>query len=213
MIRPVRLRSMSGLRDTYNQIAKDWHKDHLKDTWWVEGVEKFIRLLAPGSTILDVGCGDGVRAQYLADHGFRVHGIDISEEMIKLSQQNCPSGVFELLDMTHLEQVMGTFDAIFAQASLLHAARAEAEKIVGMFASKLKKGGYCYIAVKASRENKPDEEDLVENDYGYPYQRFFSYYSREDIRRYFKASKLKIVSMTEVVLPRTTWIQMVGKKV
>lgn len=35
-------------------------------------------LLTPGATVVDVGCGSGLEAVYLATEGFRVLGIDLS---------------------------------------------------------------------------------------------------------------------------------------
>ncbi|MHC4477891.1 MAG: class I SAM-dependent methyltransferase [Planctomycetota bacterium] len=43
--------------------------------------------LAPGSSILDVGCGPGVVALQLVRQGYCVNGIDISRKMIKLCQK------------------------------------------------------------------------------------------------------------------------------
>ena len=34
--------------------------------------------IPPGSSVLDLGCGDGVNAVWLAQRGFEVHGIDIA---------------------------------------------------------------------------------------------------------------------------------------
>ncbi len=41
----------------------------------------------PGGTILDLGCGTGRHSVPLAQHGFRVTGVDISEGMLEIAQQ------------------------------------------------------------------------------------------------------------------------------
>lgn len=41
----------------------------------------------PGSHILDAGCGNGIRCLPLARAGYRVHGVDLSPEMIAVAQQ------------------------------------------------------------------------------------------------------------------------------
>jgi phosphoethanolamine N-methyltransferase len=46
--------------------------------------------LAPGDTVLDVGCGLGGSAFLMAgDYGARVHGIDASADMIALASDRC----------------------------------------------------------------------------------------------------------------------------
>lgn len=37
-------------------------------------------------TILDMGCGTGKHASLLCDKGYRVHGIDLSEDMLKIAE-------------------------------------------------------------------------------------------------------------------------------
>jgi len=45
--------------------------------------------LPEGSHILDVGCGTGRHAVELAKRGYRVTGIDISEQMLREAQKRC----------------------------------------------------------------------------------------------------------------------------
>jgi len=44
------------------------------------------RLLTPDSTVLDVGCGTGSLALILAPHVARVHGLDVSPEMMRIAR-------------------------------------------------------------------------------------------------------------------------------
>ncbi len=55
------------LKSTYNKIAKDWMEDHHGDTWWINGIDKFISLLQPGDSILDVSCGAGEKSKYFTN--------------------------------------------------------------------------------------------------------------------------------------------------
>lgn len=43
--------------------------------------------LAPGSRVLDLACGKGRHARYLADQGYDVTGLDISAQSISFAQQ------------------------------------------------------------------------------------------------------------------------------
>ena len=70
--------------------------------------------------VLDVGCGDGTLAAYLAEDGRSVVGIDPDPDCIALARKVCPSSV--RLEQTHLEDFasMGSFDAVIFCASLHH---------------------------------------------------------------------------------------------
>ena len=53
--------------------------------------------LEPGMTVLDVGCGWGGLARYMAEkHGVRVVGVSVSEEQIRLGQAACKGHDIEL---------------------------------------------------------------------------------------------------------------------
>lgn len=203
---------MSNLKDTYNLIAEDWHRDHQKDDWWVEGTDKFVSFLSTGVRVLDVGCGSGVKAKYLSNKGVKVVGLDLSDKMIEIARREVSEAEFIVGDMAQLANVEGEFDGIFMQASLLHIPKAEAPKVLASLNAKLKKGGYFYVGVKALMPGAPEEEIEKENDYGYEYERFFSYYSLDELRGYFKDLDLEIVRELVASSGKRPWIQVIGRK-
>lgn len=67
----------------YDLLYKD--KKYLKEAAYVH------KLLNKYSTfkinnILDVGCGTGIHAQYLAQYGYSIDGVDLSENMIEIAK-------------------------------------------------------------------------------------------------------------------------------
>lgn len=201
-----------NLKDTYNQIAQDWHRDHSHDTWWQVGVDKFLSYLQPGARILDVGCAGGYKAKYLIDKGMAVVGIDISEEFIKIAKLEVPQGEFFVLDMNDVAELNGEFDGIMAQASLLHVTKIHAPQTVKLLTDKLRSGGYLYLAVKEVRPGQADEAIEEENDYGVPYKRFFSYYTEQELIDYCRAAHLEVVSTNVVPVNKTRWLEVMAKK-
>lgn len=204
------------LKDTYDKIAGQWHKDHQADDWWQEATDLFISHLKPSATVLDVGCGGGTKSRYLLSKGLKVTGIDFSENLLVIAKREVPQAKFILLDLYNLDKLEKKFDGIFMQAVLLHIPKKDAEKVLRKAVQKLNPGGYIYLGVKEKIPGGPDEETKKENDYGYDYERFFSYFTVEDFEQYFKNLGLEMI-YKDVKPPsrtarRSNWMQVIGKK-
>jgi SAM-dependent methyltransferase len=200
------------LKSTYNKIAKDWERDHHVDTWWIEGTDKYLSFLASGASILDVGCGAGEKSKYLLNKGFKVTGVDFSEEMLAIAKEQAPSGTFMVCDITQPLDLVETFDGVFAQAVLLHIPKKNIINVIRSITASLVSGGYFYLAVKETKPNSPDEAVLKENDYGYEYERFFSYYSLDELKRYIQDCGMELVYENVTTSGRTNWIQVIARK-
>lgn len=202
-----------GLRDTYNRIAADWARDHQDDSWWRESTERFASLLPDDARVLDAGCGAGQKAKFFQDRGLRVLGIDFSEKLLDIARRTSPSTDFRLLDLRDISTLSEEFDGVFAQASLLHIPKAEALSVIAGMVSRLVPGGLLYIAVKAHRPGNPEEEMVTESDYGYDYQRFFSYYTLNEISAHVASLGLSLVHAEASPAPsKGDWIQIIGRK-
>ncbi len=200
-----------NLRDTYNKIAEDWYKDHL-DEWWIPGAEKFLSFLKKGDRILDAGCGPGIKSGFFVDRGFKVLGVDFSEKMIEIAKRDFAQARFSVLDLHEVEKLEGKFDGIFLQAVLLHFPKKEAKNILRKLTHKLESGGILHISVKEIWENQPEEQIRREDDYGYEYERFFSYYTLDEIKGYFDELGFEVVHKNKATWGKTGWIQAIGKK-
>lgn len=74
-------------------------------------------LIADCKVVLDVGCGDGTLARYLAEQGHQVVGIDRSPDALP---DDVPGAHFELADANNLPYGYDSFDAAVAVAALHH---------------------------------------------------------------------------------------------
>jgi len=202
-----------NLKETYNKIAVDWDKDHQSDDWWVKGTDKFCLLLPHGTSILDVGCGAGTATKYLLSKGFKVSGIDFSEKLLEIAKQKNPSGTFSLVDIYDLDTIKESFGGVFVKAVLLHIPKKDIGAIFERLARKVKADGYLYVSVKEQRPDGIEEEIKEENDYGYAYKRFFSYFLPEEIEAYFKQVGFEVVyNFRQQIIGKTVWVQVIGKK-
>ncbi len=203
---------MASLKETYNKIAADWHATHSSDTWWVAGTDRFISMLKSGSLVLDAGCGGGMKSKYLIDRGMKVYGTDIAESFIEIAKKTAPAGEYQVLSLEETGKLTKEFDAIFAQASLLHVAKKDILATMKALNSKLKPGGLFYVAVKEVWEGQPDEEVKIDTDYDQPQEIFFSYYTIPELEGYFKQVGLQVVHKQIEKTGKTNWIQIISKK-
>lgn len=202
-----------SLRKTYDRIAEDWHDDHRGDSWWVDGTNAFVGFLEKGAWVLDAGCGGGTKSKYLLEHGLTVVSTDFSEKLIEIARREVPGAEFHVLDLWDVKSLSRKFDGIFLQAVLLHIPKVEALEFLRTLVSVLKPGGYLYVAVKEQRESEPEERMVKEDDYGYSYERFFSFYLPEELRGHFESIGLETVfEDVPNASHDTRWIQMIGKK-
>ena len=200
------------LKDTYNKIARDWAIDHEHDDWWIKGTEKLISLLPPGASVLDIGCGAGHKSMYLSQHGLQVTGADFSEEMIRIAREQVPNAEFKVLDLYEVDTVDKMFDCVFAQAVLLHIPKKNIAAILQKIKNLLKEGGLFYFAVKEQREGTSDERVVVESDYGYEYERFFSYFSIPELEKFLSDAGFAVMYLDVALVAKTRWIEIIAKK-
>lgn len=133
--------------------------------------EDVLRLIdaAPGSFIVDLGCGNGALTKKLADSGYRTLGVDASADMLETARAMHPELDFMQADATclHLPEKA---DVIFSNAvfhwidadkqPLLAASIADALKPGGQLVCEF--GGYgCAERVHAALENAFSARGLV----------------------------------------------------
>ena len=97
-------------------------------------------------------------------------------------------------------------------ASLLHIAKDNIVNVLTKLSCVIKPGGLLYVAVKGVNASGKEEDVLKENDYGYEYERFFSYYRMEELEKYFTDLNLEIIYKNSNLVGRTDWLQVIGRK-
>jgi 2-polyprenyl-3-methyl-5-hydroxy-6-metoxy-1,4-benzoquinol methylase len=98
----------------YEQIAENFINARNR-TIGVQTVSQWSKKLSRGSSILDLGCGDGVPiSQALIDEGFAVYGVDASAKMIAAFHKHFPNAPAECSTVEDSAFFSRTFDGVVA---------------------------------------------------------------------------------------------------
>ena len=164
----------------------------------------FLRHLAPGGKLLDLGCGSGRDSAYFASLGFAVTAVDGSEALCKRVKAHYGIDAqcirFEALDFAE------EFDAIWACASLLHVEKAQMPAILRKVSRALKPGGVLSASFKYGQAER------VQGG------RFFSDYTEADLptlltpENQLTLLEYKITEDVRPDHPNERWLNLVAKK-
>ncbi|WJG11157.1 bifunctional 2-polyprenyl-6-hydroxyphenol methylase/3-demethylubiquinol 3-O-methyltransferase UbiG [Aliiglaciecola sp. LCG003] len=102
-----------------------------------------------GKKIIDVGCGGGILAEYLAKQGAHVVGVDMAKESLEVARlHGLESGVKVDYQLNTAEQMAsqhsGQFDVVTCLEMLEHVPNPES--IVAACASLVKPGGHVFFS-------------------------------------------------------------------
>ena len=173
--------------------------------WYDENAEQYARNLAPhpaspefidkfvsyldGTNVLDAGCSPGRDSILLSGQGLDVTGLDLSEGLIRIAKAAYPRITFIQGDFLSLPFEDNVFDGVWSHASLVHMqTKQDAEDALAEFNRVLNINGVLFVFVKTSEK----ETDVVVDKLS-RHDRFFRYYSQEEMTGMLKSQGFEIL--------------------
>jgi SAM-dependent methyltransferase len=123
----------------------------------------FLAQLPPGASILELGCGAGGDTAEMLARGFAVRPTDGSPEMADIASRHLGRTVETLL-FQQLDEVEA-YDAVWANACLLHVPRHELADILALIWRALKPAGHFFASYKTG---DVEGRDTLNRYYNYP---------------------------------------------
>ena len=125
----------------------------------------FLAQLPTNAAILELGCGAGSDTAEMLARGFDVRPTDGSPEMAEVASRRLGRPVETLL--FHDLDAVEAYDAVWANACLLHVPREELANILRLIRRALKSEGFFYASYK---EGDAGGRDTLNRYYNYPSQ-------------------------------------------
>lgn len=132
--------------------------------------------------------------------------------MIEIARRELPEISFEVVDVYEMDSYPKVFDAVFAQAVLLHVPKDRVREVLSKLKEKINPNGLLYVAVKGVRNDGIEEAVRKEEDYGYEYERFFSFFTLLELEGYLQELGMEVIWKTSTTSGRAEWLQIVGRK-
>ncbi|WP_165230836.1 class I SAM-dependent methyltransferase [Aquisphaera insulae] len=104
----------------YQRHAKEWDQGRGRDLREKTWLDRFLGLLPPNASVLDIGCGGGEPIdRYFIEAGHGVTGIDSSPALIGICRERFPDHAWVVSDMRTLA-LDREFDGLLAWDSFFH---------------------------------------------------------------------------------------------
>jgi SAM-dependent methyltransferase len=149
----------------YDKNSKEFH-DRTINADLQDVYQKFLKYLPKEGRILDAGCGVGRDSKFFLNIGYDVVPFDGSVEMVKMASDLLGKKVFHMLfqDINFSRE----FDAVWANASLLHIPYEHLREIFQGFHQSLLPSGILYASFKYGTSMRQVEDrfffDMNETD-------------------------------------------------
>jgi len=130
--------------------------------WYARSHRHWIdeQVIRAGDRVLEVGCATGALTAYLADRGYRVTGLDRSNDMIRRARNDHPDLDLCVGDATSLPYDDNAFDAVVA-ASVINVVP-DAQQVLAEMHRVCTPGGTISVLVPSTGFTDEDLDTLIE---------------------------------------------------
>ena len=191
-------------RATYDVVAAQYLAGARDRSDILPHLEAFARALPPGALVVDLGTGHGIDRALLAGRGLRAVALDFSLGMLRSGIVEFP-GPRAQADARRLPLATASVDGVWANASLLHLTRADAERALDGLRRIVRPEGLLHVSLKEGRGTETEVDR-----YGGP--RFFQYWSDVDLDATLAARGFDVLAASTDQGPRNRWLTRLARR-
>jgi uncharacterized protein (TIGR00725 family) len=191
---------------SYNQHASDYHSSHAGKLVAQAQLDDFRTLVNSPARVLDIGCGPGYDAGYLASK-YSVTGVEIAKRFAEIAKYENPNVDIINADIMKYDMGSAQYKGIWARDSIHHLKAADLDQIFPKMYSALVEGGILYIIV---REGNGEVMEKEGQDY-YVMEKFYHLFSVDELQDRAQKAGFKTVKI-EKAKRSHSWLIGVFKK-
>ncbi len=188
----------------FDKAAELYQKKYMNVQLYHNSVQHFCAGLAPGASIIDIGCGPGNILKNIFENNqhFKLSGIDLSPKMISLAEKNVPSAQFQVGDCMELENLIDKYDGVICNFLIPYFQADEVLSFLPKIYNILSKSGKLLLGFIADENNR---YEMVQSSVGDSL--LMNYYELPYIENLLLSSKFRIIHNAVYNSPNPNQIQ------
>ncbi len=179
--------------DSWNKIATRYEEVFMDLELYNDTYTGFCDLLPMrGASLLEIGCGPGNITRYMLSErpDFKILGIDIAPNMIKLAQQHNPTAAFKVLDCRLIHTLNPGYHGIICGFCIPYLSQSDCATLLRNCSNLLYKDGVMYLSFV---EGDPQDSGFITDSDGN--SMYFNYHSLDEIQKEFKKNNIKTIQI------------------
>jgi 2-polyprenyl-3-methyl-5-hydroxy-6-metoxy-1,4-benzoquinol methylase len=178
--------------EAFDTLADLYQQKFMKLDIYDDTYNVFInKMQKENARILEIGCGPGNISRYLMTKkpNYRIFGIDLAPNMIKLARINNPSAEYMVMDAKDIGSINEKFDGIICGFCLPYLSKEETHNLIKDSHELLNPEGILYMSFIEGDYKKSNYEYSSTGQF-----KTFVYYHQEDmIRKVIKENNFKVI--------------------
>ncbi|MGA2666897.1 MAG: class I SAM-dependent methyltransferase [Patescibacteria group bacterium] len=167
------------VQNTYDKIADKYHERYSEySEFFLKFSKEFMNLLPKKARILDLGCGSGRDSKFFSEKGYKVTGVDFSENMLAIAKKVAPKAKFIKQDLRKIKFLENSFDGVRCSFVLLHLKRNEIPSLLHKIHQILKKNGVLFISTKQGEGEIVEKESLDQS-----FEMFETFFQKDELEQ------------------------------
>ena len=186
--------------ETWDKIASAYQEKFMELDLYNDSYDLFCQQIKNSDpSILEIGCGPGNVTKYLLAkrNDFKIEGIDVAPNMIKLAQVNNPQATFKVMDCRKISALEKKYDAIICGFCIPYLSKKDCSKMIKDCSSLLKNNGIFYLsAIEGDYENSGFEIGSTGD------KAFVHYYREAYLREKLIENNFEVINFIRINYPK-----------